>query len=346
VALEPQDPLIGAVVGGRYRLEQRIGKGGMAVVYRATQSNVDRPVAVKILNAEVTGNEQVVSRFELEARVIARLRHPNTIKLLDVGRTEDERLFLVTELLEGAPLNRLLRRAEITAMRAVRIIGQVAESLAEAHAAGIVHRDLKPANLFVERVGRLDVAKVLDFGIAKLMDGPRWTAIGAIFGTPAYMSPEQAQGLPVDAKSDIYSLGVILYECLSGELPFPGTSSAVIISQHIKEPPRPLSSLPHAIRLPHELEALAMQMLEKKPESRPESMEEVRERLRRLELSMEREAAFSDEAPTRYITMPPPLVETVPPPTLPPPRRSPLLLAALLGLIFGAALVVAALLLK
>ena len=337
--------MIGKVVGGRYRLEQRIGKGGMAVVYRATQENVERPVAVKILNGDVTGNEQVVSRFELEARLIARLRHPNTIKLLDVGRTDDERLFIITELLEGAPLSRLMRRGEITAMRAVRIIGQVAESLAEAHAAGIVHRDLKPANLFVDRVGRLDVAKVLDFGIAKLMDGPRYTAIGAIFGTPAYMSPQQAQGLPVDEKSDIYSLGVILYECLAGELPYVGTSSAAIIAQHINDPPRRFSSLENAVRLPNELEALVMQMLEKKPEARPASMDDVRERLRRMELSMEREAAFSDEAPTRYITMPPPVVESVPPPTLPP-RKSPLLWAALLGLAFGGAMVVLALFLK
>jgi serine/threonine-protein kinase len=159
------------------------------------------------------------------------------------------------------------------------------------------------------------------------------------------MSPEQAQGLSVDEKSDIYSLGVILYECLSGELPFPGMSSAAIISQHIHEPPRPLASLPHAIRLPHELEQLVMQMLDKKREARPQSMDEVRERLRRMELSMEREAAFSDEAPTRAITMPPPAVETVPPPTLPP-RRSPLFLAAILGLMFGSAMVVLALLVK
>ncbi len=337
--------MIGTVVGDRYRLEQRIGKGGMAVVYRATQQSVDRPVAVKILNTEVTGNEQVVSRFEREARVIARLRHPNTIKLLDVGRTEDDRLFIITELLEGAPLHRLMRRGEMTVMRAIRIMGQVAESLAEAHTAGIVHRDLKPANLFVDRVGRQDVAKVLDFGIAKLMDGPRWTAIGAVFGTPAYMSPEQAQGLPVDATSDIYSMGVILYECLSGELPFSGTKSPVIIAQHINDPPKPLSSLPNPLRLPVDLEQLTMQMLEKKRELRPASMDEVRARLRRIEVSTESEAAFADQAPTRYITMPPPMVETVPPPTLPP-SRSPLVAAALLGLLFGGAMVVAVLLMR
>jgi serine/threonine protein kinase len=338
--------MLGQVIGGRYRLEQRIGKGGMAVVYRATQNGVERPVAVKILNGDVTGNDQVVSRFEMEARLIGRLRHPNTIKLLDVGRTADDRLFIVTELLEGAPMQRLLRKGEISPLRAVRVIGQVAESLAEAHEAGIVHRDLKPANLFVDRVGRIDVAKVLDFGIAKLMDGPRYTAIGAIFGTPAYMSPEQAQGLPVDEKTDIYSLGVILYECLSGELPFPSMQAAALIAHHIHDPPRPLASLPNAVRMPFELEQLTMHMLEKKPAARPASMEEVRERLRRIELTMEREAAFSDDAPTRYITMPPPAVETVPPPTLPPPKRSPIVLAAMLGLLFGSAMVVVALLLK
>jgi serine/threonine-protein kinase len=349
VAKEPAaaDPLIGTVVGGRYRIDARIGAGGMAVVYRATQSNVGRAVAIKVLNASVTEKPSLVARFEVEARVISRLRHPNTIKLFDVGRTEDGRLFIVTELLEGEPLHRLIKRGELSPMRAIRIVSQVAESLAEAHAAGIVHRDLKPQNLIVDDVGGRDVAKVLDFGIAKLMDGPRQTVVGDVFGTPAYMSPEQAQGKPVNATADVYSLGVILYECLAGELPFEGTEAVVILEQHIHDAPKPLSTLRNAVRLPPELEDLVMQMLAKRPEERIASMDDVRNRLRRIELTMEREAAFEDEAPTRHVTIEPGALRSVPPAALAPKRSvSPLILAAMLGLSAGAAAVAAAMLLR
>src|SRR5262245_16081531 len=193
------DPLIGRVLDGRYRITAKIGAGGMSIVYRAIQLTVEREVAIKVLAHGMSTTDRAVERFRNEARAIALLRHPNTIKLHDVGRLSDGRLYLVTELLGGRPLDQLLKERALSPRRAVRLLQQVAESLEEAHAAGIVHRDLKPANLFLDRVGEADVVKVLDFGVAKLGQQGSISAAGAIFGTPRYMSPEQARGNVADA---------------------------------------------------------------------------------------------------------------------------------------------------
>ncbi|MEO1233071.1 MAG: serine/threonine-protein kinase, partial [Myxococcota bacterium] len=184
---------IGAVLDGRYRLDAKLGEGGMGAVYRAHQLSAGRDVAVKLLHSVLSKDTALLDRFETEAKVIANLRHPNTLRLYDVGRLQDGRLFIVTELIEGESLAAYLAR-EPSLSRVLNLLRQVAEALSEAHERGVVHRDLKPANIMVERVGATEIAKVLDFGIAKLADQPKLTATGAIFGTPAVALRRTAEG--------------------------------------------------------------------------------------------------------------------------------------------------------
>lgn len=278
VPSETRDPSIGEVFEGRYRLDARLGRGGMGAVYRAHQLAVGRDVAVKVLHPSLSADAQTVARFENEAQVIAALRHPNTLKLLDVGRLPDDRVFIVTELVEGETLDARLARG-LTLDEGVAILTQVCDALSEAHAQHVVHRDLKPANVMVERIGTQDVAKVLDFGIAKLAAQPKVTATGTIFGTPAYMSPEQAQGTEVDARTDIYALGVMLYQLASGRLPFESESPGAMMVKHMTEEPPPPSERMAGVQVPPRLEDLILQLLEKDPNDRPQSMGEVRRRI-------------------------------------------------------------------
>lgn len=222
---ERQDPLIGTVINQRFKVIERIGEGGMGAVYRAEQIGMSRSIAVKVLLRELTENETVLRRFHLEALAVSKLRHPNTIQIFDFGETEDGLLYIAMELLQGRPLVDVLRKEkQLSVKSALHVIAQVAMSLREAHSKGIVHRDLKPDNIFLETVdGDPHFAKVLDFGVAKVAEGDgkqkTLTQAGAIFGTPKYMSPEQSRGVETDARSDIYSMGVILYELLSGRVP-------------------------------------------------------------------------------------------------------------------------------
>jgi len=280
VQADGQDDAIGAVFEGRYRIEAMLGRGGMGVVYRAHQLAVGRDVAVKVLHPALSADTATVDRFENEARVIANLRHPNTIKLVDVGRLPDARIFIVTELVEGRTLDELIASG-LSLPAALGILVQVCDALSEAHQRGVVHRDLKPGNVMVERIGVQDVAKVLDFGIAKLAAQPKVTATGTVFGTPAYMSPEQAKGVPIDGRTDIYALGIMLYQVATGRLPFEATSPGVLMVRHItEEPPSPSEMLAGTDRsIPPKLEDLILQMLEKEPDDRPQSLDEVRRRL-------------------------------------------------------------------
>ncbi|MCB9546349.1 MAG: serine/threonine protein kinase [Myxococcales bacterium] len=266
------DPLLGQVLDGRYRVEALVGAGGMGVVYRAVQLSVDRPVAVKVLHPDASSDPEVVRRFEEEARVVSRLRHPNTVTLIDFGRTASGRLYLVCELMRGAPLDDVLAQGPLSPQRTASLVRQVAQALAEAHTMGVVHRDLKPSNLFVEQVDTQEVVKLLDFGIAKLADGGVQTASGRIFGTPLYMSPEQAEGLAVDARSDLYSLGVVAFECLAGRPPFTGSTAYSILMKHVHDD---VPSLPMGEPA---LDALVRQLLEKAPADRPADAREVARR--------------------------------------------------------------------
>lgn len=247
--LPQTDSMIGVTVDqGRYEIVKLIGEGGMGKVFQARQLSMNRMVALKILRANMAADEHLLARFQQEALSVSRLRHPNTITIFDYGRTEAGQLFMAMELLGGRSLFTLIREDERMALgRALHLFEQVVGAVAEAHKLGIVHRDLKPENIQIDEVaGDPDFAKVLDFGIAKIMHGggegeerlKALTMAGAIFGTPHYMSPEQVHGLKIDHRTDIYSLGIILFELLTGEPPFDGsTPMAVMMAQASKTPP-------------------------------------------------------------------------------------------------------------
>ena len=281
-----RDPLAGRVLDGRYKLLERIGHGGMGSVYRAEQLSVGQLVAVKILRFDALLDPRKLQRFENEARVIAQLRHPSTLKLIDFGHTEEGMAFLVTELLSGRPLSSYLADGPISIERTLHVVAAVADALAEAHDKGITHRDLKPENIFIEEVGHRSVVKVLDFGIAKGEDASMHTTTGQVFGTSYYMSPEQARGEPVDARSDLYSLGITAYECLSGKRPFVAGSSAAIMLKHLTTSPPPFDELDPPVHIPPSIEALVMGLLEKKKEDRPATALELRREVERLGLTM------------------------------------------------------------
>jgi serine/threonine-protein kinase len=266
------DPQLGRVLADRYRIVSLLGSGGMGSVYRAEHVHMKKPVAVKILHRHMTTNAEVVARFEREAVAAGRIEHPNVAAATDFGKLDDGSFYLALEYVEGENLADVIERGPLAPYRALAITRQIADGLSAAHAAAIVHRDLKPDNvMLVERDGVQDIVKVLDFGIAKLhleegSGNKPLTQIGTIFGTPQYMSPEQGQGRPVDARSDLYALGVILYEMLAGKRPFDADDLVVVITRHVTEPPPPLpSSVPEPIR------ALVSELLAKKPEERPQS---------------------------------------------------------------------------
>ncbi len=278
------DVLLGRTIAGRYEITHRIGAGGMGVVYKAYQAAMGRHIALKVLSASLASDETSVRRFNQEARAASRLRHPNTITLHDFGKTDDDVLFIAMEFLDGTSLEDTMREAKRMPLgRAIKVLAQVCRSLAEAHDAGIIHRDLKPDNIFLCTLGgEKDFVKVLDFGVAKLReakrDGGTLTQAGMIFGTPRYMSPEQAQSLELDARSDLYALGVMLYEMLAGRPPFVADSPLSILIQHVHEQPPPFTE---EIRetVPESLERLIFELLDKDPARRPGSATAMLERL-------------------------------------------------------------------
>ena len=225
----PVDPLIGYILDDKYRIEKRLGIGGMGTVYRARHLLIDRAVAIKVLNPRFVEDEAAQLRFRREARAAGRLQHANAVGVTDFGRTSDGYVYIVMELLEGRTLREVLaKEAPLDTARAVALMLQTAAAVAAAHDAGIIHRDLKPANIFIVQNSEVPaVVKVLDFGIAKLAaealdddDSKSLTLVGAMIGTPRYMSPEQCDGVELTPAADVYSLGVILYEMLTGVVPF------------------------------------------------------------------------------------------------------------------------------
>ena len=281
------DPWIGHTVAGRYHVERKLGSGGMGTVYRATQAGLGRPVAVKLLKPEVAFDQATVTRFQREAKAMSRLEHPNTVKVFDFGRTEDGTLFFAMELLQGEVVTGLLERQRVVSpLRVIEIGTQALSSLHEAHTTGLVHRDLPPDNIYLARVeGHPDpVVKVLDFGIAKIFDGENQfdqleTQAGTVFGTPRYMSPEQAQGKSLDPRTDIYTVGVLLYQLLTGSPPFVDDDAIVVMAKHIKEKPKPILEVTEGRPIPERLASAVMRALAKKPEERWQTAEEFAQAL-------------------------------------------------------------------
>jgi len=267
------------VLAGRFRLLRQLGAGGMGEVWVAEQLSTGLEVAVKLLPRELAGDPDAAARFELEARTLCRVKHPHVVRVIDFGQDPIRGWFLATELLQGETLAaRLAREPVLGPAQVVRLGVEILEGLAGVHAAGIVHRDLKPENVML--VGGEDGAvsvRLLDFGIAKLLEpGHRvdLTVAGGIFGTPAYLSPEQALGRPVDARSDLYACGVLLYQALAGRLPFDGATPAAVAFQHANERPAPLPETVPAV-----LRVVVEGALEKEPANRFQSAEEMRQAL-------------------------------------------------------------------
>ena len=267
------DPLLGTVFAGRYRVERIIGRGGMGAVYQATQLAVDRPVALKILKTELADDLKEVARFQQEARAIATLQHPNTIRLIDFGATDDGSLFLVMEFLEGEGLSAVIKReAPLEPKRVMHIGLQILEALSEAHNAGIVHRDLKPENIMLTEVfGKTDFVKLLDFGIAKVAESAgeaaNLTKTGMFVGSPRYMAPEQVRSQWVSDRTDIYALGALMYEMLCGHPVFSADTPTGYLIAHVQQPPDPPTRGDKLLVGP--LVDFIMQCLEKQPDARP-----------------------------------------------------------------------------
>ena len=267
----------GALLGGRYRLLRKVGAGGMGEVFEAEHALIHRRVAVKILQRNLASDPQAIERLQREAQSTSGLGHPNIVDTLDFGYSDDGQVFLVMEWLEGENLDQRLQRGPIEITTALEIAAQAAAGLAEAHDHGVIHRDLKPANLFLvhDRRGAM-VVKVLDFGIAKLaIHETRLTGTGVLVGTPNYMAPEQAYGDPVDARADLYALGVILYEMVTGAVPFHADSPLAVLHQHTSRMPSPPSAVAPDRGISPEVEVLVMRCLAKKPDDRFGSMHEL-----------------------------------------------------------------------
>jgi eukaryotic-like serine/threonine-protein kinase len=291
-----RDALIGTTISGRYVIEDVVGEGGMATVYSAHHRLVDRPCAIKVMNASFAQNEVVRERFRREAKAAQKLAHPNIIEIFDQGELGDGCLYLVMELLDGETVANLLERGRLPVERAIQIAIQIARGLARAHDLEVIHRDLKPENIFIARHnGDSELVKILDFGIARSTQDARLTGAGEVFGTPQYMAPERITSIDAGPSADLYALGVMLYEMLSGQLPFEANDIATFFIKHLKEQPKQLRTLVPAI--PERLERLVMELLEKEAKNRPVDAHRVHSDLVELAkaLSVEIPRELSDE---------------------------------------------------
>ncbi len=310
-SVEPPDPMIGVVLDERYKLKKKLGQGGMGLVYVARQMRLERLVAVKIVHSEFSSDPALRARFEREAVALAQINHPHVLHAYDHGITADGRLYLVTELLSGRPLHRLIAGAPsglLPLMPVVVILRQLASALEAVHGS-LVHRDLKPHNVIVDSLETGVQAKLLDFGIVRPNSGSQLTSTG-IIGTPAYMSPEQVrQDSDIDARSDLYSLGIMAYELLAGAPPFLSERHIEVLMAHLERPPPPLPAERAGEVIPAPLANLVMGLLEKDRHARPGSAAEVKTALKKIEtmlhglpsLSPELEAAV---APLRFTPFP------------------------------------------
>jgi eukaryotic-like serine/threonine-protein kinase len=287
------DPRIGRVLQDRYRITGAIASGGMGIVYRAERLGLGRVVAIKFLHASMARDPQIKRRFEIEAQAMSRLAHPNCIGVLDFG--VDDLPYVVIDYVEGAPLDASVRRGPVPVRRALRIVRQVLSALAHAHANGIVHRDIKPENIVLDGAAGLeDHVRILDFGLAKLMGSDFGLTVGVAVGTPHYMAPEQMSEAPIDGRADLYAVGIVLFELLTGTKPFDGPEVGDVLLRHIGAPPPKLRAVAPAAGFSAALEALILRAMAKKPGERFASAEAM--------------TAALDELPEMTNTPPPELM--------------------------------------
>ncbi|HEY0252531.1 MAG TPA: serine/threonine-protein kinase [Kofleriaceae bacterium] len=292
------DPLIGKVLANRYQISRVLGEGAMGRVYLAHHIKVGRPFAIKILHARLLDDPKQVARFEREAELAGRLHHANVIGVVDIGQL-DELRYMVMDYVEGKDLSSLLAEAPMKPERIISLTRQLLEGLFHAHEQGLIHRDLKPENVIIERDAHgEEVPRILDFGVAILREGGasnegigRLTSNGLVLGTPHYMAPEQAIDDPIDHRIDLFALGIMIYELLSGVLPFEGTGSEVARSNLVKDPPKISDRVPHLAVDPL-LEAFARLLMAKKRDARPPTAKVARELLDLIE--RDREVAAID----------------------------------------------------
>lgn len=282
----------GQTLSGRYFIHEMLGKGGMGVVYRAEHIHLKRPVAVKVLNKNNVIDERDVKRFELEARVTSSLNHPSLVQVYDFGFTDDEAPFIVMEYLQGKTLAEILKEnGRVYHVTATCIFVQLCNALAHAHEANLVHRDIKPSNVIIAGSPKSPTVKLLDLGLSKLLlpsaEHEDLTIRGEIFGSPLYMSPEQWLTRPIDARSDMYSMGCLIYETLTGEVPFKGSGFMDTGFKHMNEFPRLLREICPEAAIPSALEDITLKLLAKNPDHRVQSMPELRQML----LSLPKEGA-------------------------------------------------------
>lgn len=270
-----EEQAVGKTLDGKYRIDGFLKRGGMGAVYRGTHLMLSKPVAIKLIKPELVSSTDVVQRFLREARAAAHLSHPNIVTVHDLGQTSDGMLYIAMELVDGSSLKELIvSQGAWEPKRAIGLLKGIGSALALAHREGIVHRDLKPQNIMVSRDSDgNEFPKLLDFGIAKTFEptSPALTSTGMVLGTPHYMSAEQAKGQPADQRSDLYALGVILYEMLVGKVPFDDKSIPQILIKHLSEPPKPPSAM--GLSIPPKLEAVVLRCLEKDPDARYQNAE-------------------------------------------------------------------------
>ncbi len=316
------DPYVGMTLNNRFKIESKLGEGGFGAVYKGTQLGIGREVALKLLHPEMTRDQNLVARFRREGVVLCSLRDAHTITTYDFDQTPDGTLYIAMELLEGKSLHELFHsEAPIQWQRMFKIMSEMCSSLHEAHLSGIVHRDLKPENINLEpRPGNPEFVKVLDFGIAKVMRGdgvggnqsPQLTATGQTLGTLEYMSPEQLMGKDLDGRSDIYALGVVSYELVTGRLPFPdAVGPAALISAQLRSVPDPPSKALPSGNIPSHVDAIILKMLEKDRNNRFADVMALRDELSRA-LQGGGQVSAGGSRPGAN-TPPPELVTTAPP---------------------------------
>jgi eukaryotic-like serine/threonine-protein kinase len=315
-AAAPADSLIGTVIDKRYRVLRTLGEGGMGTVYEVEHVTLERRFAIKALRRDLGRHEDLSARFIQEAKAAAAISHPNVVQIADFGHLPTGEAYFVMELLGGSSLSAIIREhGPLPPQRVVDILKQVSHALAAAHEAGVIHRDLKPDNIQVcESAGDRDMVKVLDFGLARVAGASRLTRAGVVFGTPHYMSPEQASGDPIDHRSDIYALGIVMYEMLTGRVPFEADTFMGVLSKHLYMLPTPFGEVLGDTAHLGVLEDITVRCLQKKPEHRYASMLDL---LADLERALGPGAAASalpvrSQAPSRLPSFHDEIVATVP----------------------------------